>query len=72
MLNGADDGSGEAFNDCLERMIKQECGEVPTASRSCYLEEIHGSRISKTQISEAVQIIIQFGMRFDLLDQTIL
>lgn len=68
MLNGANSqhqGPGarhEAFNDCLEHMFRQECSDVATAGRSCYLEEIHSSRISKAQISEAVQIIIQFGM----------
>ena len=53
-------------------MLRQENGEIPTASRTSYLEEIHGSRISKEQVKEVVQIIIQFGIRFDLLDQTIL
>ena len=61
-----------AQEECLEHMLKQEQGEVSSACRSVYLEEFHVGRITKQQLSEAVQIIIQFGMRFDLLDQTIL
>lgn len=36
------------------------------------MREIHQYRITKEQLREAVMIIIQFGVRFDLLDQTIL
>ena len=71
MLNGPD-ATKSLASEVLEHMLKQECGEVASACRSTYLQDNHEGRVSKVQLTEAIQIIIQFGMRFDLLDQTIL
>ena len=71
MLNGPDANKSSA-SEVLEHMFKQEGGEIATACRSTYLEDHHEGRVSKVQLTEAIQIIIQFGMRFELLDQTIL
>ena len=62
------------FEDCLEFMLgpKQEGNEICEAARSEYLREIHQYRIGKDQLAETIQVIVQFGIRFDLLDQTIL
>lgn len=40
MLNGQDPEE-TATKQCLEHMLRQEDGDIPTASRSAFLEEIH-------------------------------
>ena len=67
---GAPSNASSLFDDCLEFMLgpKQEGGGVCEAARSEYLRDIHQYRIGKEQLAEAIQVIIQFGVRFDLLD----
>lgn len=67
MLNGPD-ATKSSGAEVLEHMLMQEVAEVASACRSNYLEKHHAERVSKVQLTEAIQIIIQFGVRFDLLD----
>ena len=50
----------------------QEMSEIAKAARSDYLTEVHHNQISPEQFKNGVNTIIMFGVRFDLLDQTIL
>ena len=56
----------------IQALLAQERHPVAEAARSCFLSEVHKHKISRQQVQQAAASIVRYGVRWGMLDQTIL
>ena len=68
----AGEDEGEFFNTQIACLKRQEHSQVAKQGREDFLSYIEDKNINQLMLMETLELIIGFGVQFDLLDQTIL